>query len=352
MSKNPLIQDLIENEAFPAVSIALPSGGRWYEDNVIDDGISPLDIPVGVLGVLAEQNYRDPWLVLAGESIPRMLRTVCPSILRPEALCEIDLEAILLASRLVSYGPTLELSYACIGPKPKTEEKKEPSTLAGVGEEVDIDELEHTCGFKNIIVVDVNEHIMRYAPMEDDAVTGYILKLERVNQTVYLRPLPYKNVIGLIKDNIQRDRQVKGLDEYSIDDLVVNPEVIQKYTEIVDMNTESSVDSLVSSVFCVESARGERVSGEDFIREWLLALSLVEIDLITTRINELSSKLRKLSEIKFTCVECGHENTISLELDAQRLFGSAGVSKTPKKPSPKSKRSVKKKKTSSRVLRP
>ena len=214
MSKNPLMQGLIENEAFPAVSIALPSGGRWYADDVLETGVNPLDVPVGVIGVLAEQNYRDPWLILSGESIPRMLRTVCPAIHRPDALCEIDLEAILLASRLVSYGPTLELNYACIGPTPEAKKKKEATTLAEVSVETDAEELEHTCGHKNIITVDVNEHIMRYAPMEDDAVTGYILRLERVNQTVHLRPLPYKNVIGLIKDNIQRDRQVKGFQNY------------------------------------------------------------------------------------------------------------------------------------------
>lgn len=348
MSKNPLIEDLVENEAFPAVSIALPSGGRWYDNSVLEEGVDPLDVPVGVLGVLAEQNYRDPWLILSGESIPRMLRTVCPVVLQPNELCEMDLEAILLAARLVSYGPTLEIMHTCVGPKPENTDEKEKTKDTDESDE----EFEHTCGFKNTVVIDVNEHIMRYAPMEDNAVTYYTLKLERFNQTVQLRPMPYKNVIGLIKDNIQRERQFKGMDSYDINDLVTNPEALKQYTQIVDMTTESSVDSIVASIFCVESAKGKRVNGEDFIKEWLLALSVVEVELITTRINEIAAKQRKLAEIKFTCAECGYENIFSLELDAQRLFGSAGASKTPKQPSPKSKRSARKKKTSSRVLRP
>ncbi len=349
MSKNPLIQDLIENEAFPAVSIALPSGGRWYEKNVLEEGIDPLDVPVGVLGVLAEQNYRDPWLILSGESIPRMLRTVCPVILKPDELCEIDLEAILLAARLVSYGSTLEIIHTCVGPKPESKDEKEKTEDT---DKPDKEGFELTCAFKNTVIIDVDEHIMRYAPMEDAAVTNYTLKLERFNQTVQLRPMPYKNVIGLIKDNIQRERQFKGMDEYGIDDLVTNPEALKKYTQIVDMTTDSSVDSIVASIFCVDSAKGQHVNGEEFIKEWLLALSIVEVELITTRINELAAERRKLSEIKFGCEECGHENVFSLELDAQRLFGSAGASKTPKQPSRKSKRSARKKKTSSRVLRP
>ena len=352
MSKNPLIQDLVENEAFPAVSIALPSGGRWYKNGVLEEDIDPLDVPVGVLGVLAEQNYRDPWLILAGESIPRMLRTVCPAIAKPSLLCEIDLEAILLASRLVSYGPTLELKYPCMGPSSDIDENETSEEAQNNTEDEDEDEEEKTCGFVNTITIDVNEHIMRYAPMVDDEVVDYSLVLERFNQTVHLRPLPYKNVIQLIKDGIQRERHVRGLSNYEVDDLVVNPEVVKKYTQVVDMTTESSIDSIVASIFCVESAKGERVDGDEFIKEWLLALSVIEVELITERVNKMAAIQRKRADIKFDCVECGHENVISLELDAQRLFGSAGVSKMPKKPSPKSKKGVRKKKSSSRVLRP
>ena len=99
MSSNPLIQDLIENEAFPSVSVALPTGARWYTSDVIADGADPLDLSVGVLGILAEQNYRDPWLLLSGEAIPRMFKSVCPEVVEANELCDLDLEAILLASR-------------------------------------------------------------------------------------------------------------------------------------------------------------------------------------------------------------------------------------------------------------
>ena len=350
MSKNPLIQDLIANEAFPSVSIALPTGGRWYTKGVLEKDTDPLDVPVGVLGVLAEQNYRDPWLVLSGESLPRMLKSVCPAIHEPNELCEVDLEAILLASRLVSYGPILELKYGCSGPVApnevtKTETEKEENKK-------DEEKKSTTCDHLNVINLDVNEHIMRYAPLEDDDVTDYILFIERINQTVYLRPMSYFSVIQLIKDGVSRDRQIENMNEYTLDDLVVNPESIRKYTEIVDMSTTSSLDAIASSIFCVESAKGERVNGDEFIKEWLLALPAVEVERITKLSNELAVKMRKRAEITFECSKCGWVNSIMLELDANRLFGPAGASQQPKKPSPKSRRGGKKKKTSSRTLRP
>ena len=96
-----------------------------------------------------------------------MMKGVCPSILKAQELCELDLEAILLASRLVSYGPKIELTHACqnIVPRKKGEELKEGEEPAE-GE----DSLNTRCLNSNKIDVDVNEHILRYGIIGDDIV--------------------------------------------------------------------------------------------------------------------------------------------------------------------------------------
>ncbi len=342
MSSNPLIQDLIENEAFPSVTVCLPTGGRWYEDGVLAEGADPMDLPVGVLGILAEQNYRDPLLLLSGEAIPRMLKGVCPSIVEAGALCEIDLEAILLASRLVSYGPKIVITHSCDNAVPKTEEE--------IAEEKEKSEEENPvvsptklCNHENKIDIDVNEHILRYTLISDEVVAEKLTHtLTKVNQTVHLRPPPYSRAIAMMREGVAREKQVSTLNDIDVEDMVVSEEAISRYVTIIDMASESALENMEASIHAISTSDGTLVNGREFIREWLLALPSDEADAIVAKINEMTLWLLSFTEIKYTCPACEADQKFRLELDANRLFGQAGDSTQPKKPSRKSRSGARK----------
>lgn len=339
MSTNPLIQDLIENEAFPSVGVALPTGGRWYADDVLADGADPMDLSVGVLGILAEQNYRDPWLLLSGEAIPRMFKSVCPSIVKANELCDLDLEVILLASRLVSYGPKLELIHVCDNPVDK--EVSDPKTP--VGEDHPVVKL--PCGQENNIEIDINEHILRYGVIEDSVIDDmFVHELSILPQKVHLRPMPYHRTIEQMKEGVAQEKQMNSLSEVKIEDLIIDADAIGRYTRVIDMASSSAVDNIAACIHGIEQTDGQIVNGQEFIREWLLALPTAEAEGITDKINAITKWTLSFSEITYNCGACGHENKFRLELDANRLFGQAGDSTQPKKPSRKSKTGAKRRK--------
>ena len=346
MSSNPLIQDLIENEAFPSVTVALPTAARWYAKDVFDEDADPMEIAVGVLGILAEQNYRDPWLLLSGEAIPRMFKSICPSIAKPNELCDIDLEAILLASRLVSYGPRLEVTHKCdkrVEKEIETETEDGEKPEAKDGEEPLI--VDAPCDHENNIVIDINEHILRYEVISDEVVEEkFIYKLNIINQTVHLRPIPYYRTIEQMKEGVAQEKQMDILSEVKLEDLIIDAEAIGRYTRIIDMASSSAIDNIAACIHGIETSDGEVVNGAEFIREWLLALPTAEAEGITKKINEITKWTLSFSEIKYDCGGCGQKNMFRLELDANRLFGQAGDSTQPKKPSPKSKIGAKKRK--------
>jgi hypothetical protein len=339
MTTNPLIQDLIDNEAFPSVTVSLPTGGRWYEAVVLNKGVDPLDVSVGVLGILAEQNYRDPWLLLSGEAIPRMLKGVCPSVNKALDLCEIDLETILLAARLVSYGPKLVLTHKCDKKVKKEVAKGEKSKSA-------------QCNHENTIELDINEHILRYSVMDDSVINErFVYNLKRVAQTVHLRPPPYQRVIEQMKEGVARDKQMNTLSEVNFEDLVIDPDAILQYTRIIDMASDSALENIAASIHAIETTDGKLVGantfgeeGSEFIRQWLLQLPKDEAEGITDKINDIATWFASFAEIKYNCAACEAENKFRLELDANRLFGPAGDSLPPKKPSRKSKRGAKRRK--------
>ena len=333
MSNNPLIQDLHKNEAFPPTSVALPTGGRWYSDDMYAEGVTPKDIQVGILGIIAEQNYRDPWLVLSGEAIPRMFETVCPSILKPNDLSNLDLEAILLGSRLATYGPKMELDHKCTATVEKPAEKE--------GDEP----VKEACGHENKITLDINEHILRYDVLDDAIIEErFVHQLDILPQIVHLRLMPYHRTIEQMKEGVMQEKKMDSLSEVKMEDLIIDAEVINQYTTIIDMASDSALDNIAAGIYGIETTNGELVDDPAFIREWLLALPGTEAENMAKKINDNMLWAQSFAEITYKCGDCGQENKFRLELDANRLFGQAGVSEQPKKPSRKSRQGATKRK--------
>ena len=330
MSNNPLIKDLMANEAFPSTSIALPTGGRWYPLEMFGEDVDVNDLEVGVLGVVAEQSFRDPWLMLSGEALPRMLRSICPGVNDPNGLADIDIEAILIASRLVSYGAELKVEHTCEGMVPNPEFGKKVKK----GEDPHPEQVK--CDTENLVVVDLYDFIQRYEQFTPEFLERFIVPIPRVNQIVHLRPMPYSHTIKMIREGIIREQQMDALDDYEVDALITNPEVVERYTRIAQSMSAGVLDSLTAIIYAIETSDGERVKGDEFIKEWLMAMTADDVKLVTTRNNELNRELRQKAHVDYTCEACGHKNTFRLELDANRLFGQAEDSKAPKKPSRKS----------------
>jgi hypothetical protein len=110
---NELITEL--HEVFPPIEISLPTRGMFYPEGVLAKDTDPTHIQVGTLGILDEFKYRDPFMLVSGNAMGHLITHVCgKQIEHPEELCEIDVETILLASRLASYGPNLKLTHRCV----------------------------------------------------------------------------------------------------------------------------------------------------------------------------------------------------------------------------------------------
>ena len=316
---NPLLEDL----SFPPVAICLPTRGYWYEDDVINPNADPLDLEVKPIGILAEQNYRDPWLLASGKAIPRLVREVCPAILRPEQLAEVDIEVILLATRLASYGEKMSVKHKCQG-------------------NVDAEGDGEPCEEENELDVNIQEFITRYGPIEN--LDDYQVELQAVAHKVFLRPTPYTHSLRVLQQAVKAQQTFSSFEDMSAEDFVLDAGKVNDYTQLADLTSEVTINSIVESISYVTTIKGVKVFEKDAIREWLLAMTTTESKLIVDKINKLAMQLRQRSEIKYNCHACGFENKFMLELDPQRLFMQAEDSEQSKKPSPKSSGTKKRKK--------
>lgn len=335
---NPLLDDL-RDESISAVSLSLPTSGFFYPEDSVDvlaEGTDPTEIEVRPLGIMAELVSKDPFLLASGQGIPRIIRQVCPSVLAPGEMCDIDIEAILIASRIASYGPEYDMIHVCSNPETKTEKDEDGK-----------DKVVPVCRVENNIEVDLTKHIMLYEPMDIDAKSadhsGWLLTFPEIRgQKVHLRPAVYSSAIALARQSVALNRVYNTIADRPVDDLYENEEVIDTYSKILDGTLDAQVKSILGSILYVENTKGMRTYDTAHIAEWLKLVPSTVINTINRKVEAFSKDHQEKTAIRYTCPDCGFENTIDLELDPQKLFFyDQQASEAPKTQSATSKKTAK-----------
>lgn len=304
---NELLNDL--HEVFPPVEIALPTRGLFYPDGVLGSGIDPAHISVGTLGILDEFKYRDPFLLVSGNAMGHMITHLCgKQIMAPEELCELDVEAILIAGRLASYGPMLKLTHHCALMKPKPlAEDEQPNDPP--------DQI--PCNYQNQIQVDLHEFILRYGPIENEG--RFEVLLPRVGQTVYLKPTPYRTTINIMRNVLANRKRMDELSEHQ-DEFIMNPDMFTQYEDLINLSTEMQIQTLLDCIYAVRTRSGVLVEDPKEIAAWIFELPKSDHDVIAKHIQELTEEFRKISIVAYQCQECKGTNEFNLQMNAEILF--------------------------------
>ena len=319
--KNALLAEL--NETIPSAEVSLPTRAAFYHEGVLDPHANPEEIEIHTLSLVDEQRYKDPFMLVSGRAVQHMVRRIAPAILQPQELCEIDLEAILLVARIVSYGPELVVSHKCqnatpaqvkIGDIPQFEEDGSPK----VGR----------CDHDNAVKIDLQQFILRYEPIND--IQEFSLALPIVGQTVQLRPITHKAAMGLMRYLIQHAKQVQQFDEIDPEQFVAQPETLARYDTFIEASIDVRTDVLLEMIFSVTAKSGEIFYDAAVIREWLMMLPPIDFKAISDRANELINRTRQINVLEYNCQNCGHENSFNLMMNPDELFFSEPeASRTP-----------------------
>lgn len=108
MQNNPLTQYFRQ----PAVYIRLPSDGKYYPDGAL---IMPptRELPVYPMTAIDEITYRTPDALFNGNAVINVIKSCIPAIRDPWAIPAVDVDTILVAIRIASYGHNMEISTTC-----------------------------------------------------------------------------------------------------------------------------------------------------------------------------------------------------------------------------------------------
>ena len=322
---NPLLDDIRTTSVIPTVEIALPTKGHFYAPGeVLDEGVDPDEVTILPISILDESTFADPMMMISGHAISKMIRRVCPQVISPGDLSELDVQAILIASRIASYGPTMRLTAECPTEK---------------------------CDHKNTIEINLNEHIQRFSPYTAEELLLFQVDLPEVKQKVQLAPMTYVDTVDI---NLASMRIAQGLGDFAEPDqsaTSLDPIFLETYVTVFQKSLMTNLEAVVGSIQYVNTSTGQTVHDRDTIREWLMELVKPSMSRITNRIAEINTAIKERSMLEYQCQNCGTVHKTMLELDPQKLFTEAGESPVEKTSSAKSAPTAKKGKTRSKTSR-
>ena len=275
MAQNPLQQYFRQ----PKIFISLPSQGVYSKPGSIDGDVS--NLPVYGMTGMDEIIIKTPDALLTGESTVKVIQSCCPSIKDPWGLSALDLDLVLSAIRIATYGKELGLSATC-----------------------------PACEEENDYDVDLTRMIDHFSKCKYDprVVVG--------NLVITTQPLTYEQSTKFNVKNFELQQQIGQVD------FIEDKEERQK--KINELWTQLADVQRVIFAATIESVQTETdtVTERGFIDEWLLNCDKEVINTIRNHIDS-NRQAWTMPKYKVSCMECKHEFDLAIDLDQASFFATA-----------------------------
>ena len=265
----------------PAIYIKLPSQGKYYPPNTLNSSVTG-EYPVYPMTAIDEITYRTPDAMFNGQATVNVIQSCVPDVKDAWQLPAVDMDTILVAIRIASYGHEMEFSSQC------------PACQAESDRSLDL----------RLVLDGLNE-------------PDYSQCIRHGDMEVYLKPMTYKN---LTDNSMMQYENQKLLQVLPNADVSENDKMTTMGAALLRI-TEVTIKALAQSVAVVKTPTA-MVSEPEFIEEMLHNCDRALFNQIRDQIIALKS-VAEMKALHLTCDECNHEYEQQLTLDMSSFFGPA-----------------------------
>ena len=240
---NPLIGYMRQ----PKIYVRLPSNGLFWDTGSIDMPESN-ELPVYSMTVKDELTFKTPDALMNGHAVVDVIQSCVPNIKDAWQCSGIDVDFILIAIRIATYGSMMSISHQ----------------VPGTDETVDY-QIDLTAVMDQILSTTLWNEAIEIGP---DIICG-------------VRPLPYRHMteVGLRTFELQ-----KTIQSISSSDLA-DEQKIELFNQNLSKLTDLTVEMIAESVFYVKTP-GELVEDRKFIQEFIKNADAGLIQKIQNQLNE------------------------------------------------------------------
>ena len=262
----------------PAIYLKLPSGGKFWPQKTLN--LPPNgEIPIFPMTAQDEILLKTPDALMNGEGMLSVIQSCCPNIIDARQMPSVDIDAVLLAIRIASYGNQMEFDVVC----PSCQE-----------------ELSYN--------IDVQEILSR---IRMPTFQPFYLK----GLTFNFKPQPYSSVNDIALRNFEESRIVQTLNNENIS--------IEEKKRIIDAQvkrlTNISVNSLANSTESITTADGTVVTNLDQITEFYHNCESKILKDVQGQLNKLFDSISIKSQ-QANCSKCQVLLEVPLEFNNSNFF--------------------------------
>jgi hypothetical protein len=265
----------------PSIYLKLPSKGEFWPEGSLESSENG-ELPVFPMTAIDEITYRTPDALFNGDAVVSVIQSCIPSVKNAWDAPVSDVNPILVAIRIASYGHELELGTTCPA---CTHEADYTLDLRIV-----LDQLKNP-DFKNTI---------KHGDLE-----------------ISFRPISYRQQHETNNTQFEEQRTIQLIPGSDLPD----EEKVKRLNSALKRITELTVMALKHSIAGIRTPQNI-VTEPEFIEEFLNNCDRKLFNIIRDRVIEL----RQSSELKplhITCTECSHEYDQPLTLDMASFFEPA-----------------------------
>ena len=263
----------------PSIYIKLPSNGKYWPAGTLE---MPENKELAVLPMTAvdEITYRTPDALFNGQALVDVVQSCIPNIKNAWAIPNIDLDTILVAIRIASYGHSMDIDTTC----PKcSEESTYALDLRTVLEGIKIPNFDHP---------------------------KLIGDLE-----IHFKPLSYKQLTDNSIIQFEEQKLLSLLHDADINE----EEKLKLVTEAFKKVSHLTLKAVRQGIHYIQTP-DSTVSEPQYIDEFLHNCEKNIFDAVRDHIMQLRSNA-ELKPLSITCRNCGHEYKQPFTLDMTNFFG-------------------------------
>lgn len=240
------------------------------------------ELPVYPMTAMDEITYRTSDALFNGSAVVTVISSCIPAIKDGWSIPSIDLDTLLVAIRIASYGHEMEFESAC-----------------------------PHCEHENSFGLDLR------TVLDSIKSPDYSSSLGIGDVTIHFRPLSYQQVNANSLEQFQDQKILEVLPTADIPE----EEKIRQVTQAFAKLTSMTIKAMAQSIAMIE-ADGEVVVESEFIEEYITNCEKETFDQIRNHMTQLRSG-SELKPLTITCQGCTKQYETPFTMDVANFFGSA-----------------------------
>lgn len=260
----------------PKIFISLPSKGMFYPQGTLAGDYN--NVPIFAMTGMDEIIMKTPDALFSGEATVKLIESCCPYIKDASVVPSVDMDALLIAIRIATFGETLAIGHKC-----------------------------KNCGHEN-------DYEAKLPTMLDQVSQKSFKDTIKIGELIIkIRPLSYKEISEFNIENFKLQKMLIQLNQAegeeskqeAMDNIYLTLATIQKKLLIASIESITIPEAVVTE--------------KDFIEEWL-SNSIKDVYNQIKDHLESSKKDWALPPLAIKCSECDTESELEVTLDQSSFF--------------------------------